>query len=422
MKTQPTTWLAATLLVVAILFTACAVALAILSSGQVDDSIVFEAAINLSLVVSLSVAGLLLAAHRPGNPVGWLFLVAGISVPVIVSADLYVMYITETSSGALPDIQPLYWVAAWAWIPAFLFPATFGVLLFPTGRLPSRRWRPIAWMIAIGYALMIVAEMFGTGPLLDPPEKYPQITNPLAIEPLEGLFDAIITLSELTLVLPVAVSVASIFARLKTATGTERQQIKWFAYSALIPALGMTVFVLLLALPSVESSTANLVAGWTVGFGVMVLPITVCIAILRHNLYDIDKLISRTLVYGLMTALLLATFTGGVLLFQFVLSPVTGGNDLAIAVSTLLTLVLFQPVRSRLQDFVDRRFYRRKYDTQRTLERFGIAAREAVDLDQLTAEMMRVVSGTMQPEHLSLWLRNDQAGPDRTWTENARSS
>jgi hypothetical protein len=152
----------------------------------------------------------------------------------------------------------------------------------------------------------------------------------------------------------------------------------------------------------------------TIGVGVAILPVTIGVAILRHNLYDIDRLINRTLVYGLLTALLLLSFIGSVLLFQFLLSPVTSGNDLAVAGSTLLTVTLFRPVRSRLQDFVDRRFYRRKYDARRTLQSFGVTIRDAVDLDQLTSELTGVVAATIQPEHASIWLSPETAREDQT--------
>jgi hypothetical protein len=147
--------------------------------------------------------------------------------------------------------------------------------------------------------------------------------------------------------------------------------------------------------------------------GVAVLPVTIGIAILRHNLYDIDRLINRTLVYGGLTMLLGLSFASGIVFLQVIVSPLTGGNDLAVAGSTLLVFALFRPLRHRLQRFVDRRFYRQKYDAQRTLQSFGLTARDAVDLDQLTAELAGVVSTTMQPEHVSLWLRTVPAGKDR---------
>ena len=375
----------------------------------------FDSNVIYLLTPSLFVTvGALITIHYPGNPVGWIFLASALAIVVGGVSESYAQFITESAPTALPELTLLYWLGAWGWIVAFYVPPTFGILLFPTGRLPSRHWRPFACLVGVWLVLLIAAEMLSPGPLHES-GAYPQFTNPFGVESMAGVTDGILEyLEELGLLLAFIGSVASIFARLRVATAGERQQIKWFAYAATIPLAGLGVYFMLLAWPDVGSETADDIGGLIVILGITVLPVVVGIAILRHNLYDIDRLINRTVVYGSLSILLIAGFAGSVVLFQVLLSPFTGGNDLAVAGSTLLVAALFRPVRDRLQRFVDQRFYRQKYDAQRTLQSFGATARDAVDLEQLTGELTSLVAMTMQPAHVSLWLRIAPGREDNT--------
>jgi hypothetical protein len=404
-----TSWLAVSMWTVALIL-----GLLMLTLAYAGGSLDHLAAYSLLFVtgMSLTTIGAVLAIHRPGNPLGWIFLVGGLSHCLVYSADRYAHYIVEASPGALPELTLLFWFGAWVWVTAVFLPATFGILLFPTGRPPSIRWRRFGFIAALMMVMIIVAEMLSPGPLASQGE-YPEITNPVGIESLSALFDVILTIGDAAGVLLVFIAAGSIFARLRSATAIERQQIKWFAYAALIPAFGFSVYIALLVWPGVPTRTASITGEIIAALGLALIPVAIGIAILRHNLYDIDRLISRTLVYGSLTALLVLGFAGNILLFQPILSPFTSGNDLAIAGSTLVVFALFRPLRDRLQDFVDRRFYRQKYDAEQTLRSFGTTARDAVDLDELTGDLLRVVSATMQPEHVSVWLFSGASGEDR---------
>ena len=406
MNTRWTSWLAVSLWTVSLILALCALILAYANSagGELLTDFVLYFGVLTAVIGSMSTVGTLIATHRPGNPLGWIFLVGGLSYGVMITADEYARYITYTAPGALPEITLLFWLAAWAWVPAMFVPASFGILLFPTGRLPSRRWRPFAWLAAIGFMILIVAEMLSPGPL-DPNGAYPQLTNPIGVRSIAGIFDTIVNYPEPGLFAIFAGVIASIFARLRVASAVERQQIKWFAYAATVPIAAFVVYIVLLALPSISFKTANIVGETIATVGITALPVAIGIAILRHNLYDIDHLINRTLVYGSLTVALGLSFVGSVMFFQLVLEPLTNGNDLSIAGSTLLIAALFRPIRGRMQEMVDRRFYRQKYDSERALRAFGFSARDAVDLDQLAGDLVAVVAATMQPEHVSVWLR-----------------
>jgi hypothetical protein len=232
---------------------------------------------------------------------------------------------------------------------------------------------------------------------------------------MTGIFDAYLAVDGLIPVTPVLFlgAIASVFIRLRVATPVERLQIKWFAYVAPIPLIGLIVEEIIIELSNNMTHGDSTTGSYIAVVGVALLPVAIGIAILRHNLYDIDRLINRTLVYGSLTALLGLGFIGSILCFQIILSPFTNGNDLEVAGSTLLIFALFRPLRVRLQRFVDRRFYRQKYDAERTLQEFGTKARDAVDLDEVSTELTAVLATTMQPQHVSLWLRTSM-DRDRT--------
>jgi hypothetical protein len=285
------------------------------------------------------------------------------------------------------------WISEWVWTTGGIPLLSFGLLLFPDGHLPSPRWRPVAWLAGATLAMFVFGTAFHTGPLAN----HPTITNPLAIDAAEPLFGVLQPLSAVCFPVVLVCSAASIVVRFRRARGLERQQLKWLAYA-------VAVFAVVVALASWEW------AGWAVAqvasllaFGF--IPLAIGIAILRYRLYEIDRLISRTLVYGLLTALLAGVYATGVFVVGRLLDPAQGRSGLAVAASTLAVAALFQPLRRRIQNLVDRRFNRSRYDAARTVEAFSGRLREEIDLDSLSAELLTVVDQTMQPTQASLWLR-----------------
>jgi hypothetical protein len=278
----------------------------------------------------------------------------------------------------------------------------FYILLFPTGRLPSRRWRWVAWLTMAFVVVGVILSAFSPGALMG---ALGPIRNPLGTESFTNVYKALLyTISPL---LFVAVAL-SVFMRLRYARGVERQQIKWLAYAAAAWALGIILNIIIATLDTPLWFERAALAYFTVAGEAV--PIAIGIAILRYRLYDIDILINRTLVYGSLTATLVALYFGGILLLQTVFVLLTGEQStLAVVASTLVIAALFTPLRRRIQSFIDRSFYRRKYDAAKTLEGFSMKLRDETDLDALSNDLVGVVRETMQPAHVSLWLRRDTA-------------
>jgi hypothetical protein len=290
----------------------------------------------------------------------------------------------------------------------------FLVLLFPDGRLPSRRWRPFAWSVVTVVFLGAIALAFSPEPV----DGLGPIENPLGIELLGFAREVdVADVVDALLFVPLASAAAgSLLVRLRRSRGVERQQVKWFAYAEVILVIGtITAFII---------SDARSVPRWvpSVGFlltmvGIAGWPIGVAIAILKHRLYDIDLLINRTLVYGSLTVTLVALYFGGIVVLQRVFVILTGQQStLAVVASTLAIAGLFVPLRRRVQGFVDRRFYRRKYDARKTLEAFSAKLRNDTDLATLSDDLVGVVRETMQPAHISLWLRPERAPKEELQT------
>jgi hypothetical protein len=359
-------------------------------------------------VVSLLVyagVGFLLALRLPRHPVGWLLLWAGALFQLSFAAAAYTWAAFIRVPGTLP-FGDFALLIGGAWIPALgcLFLA---IMLFPTGRLPSRRWRLPVALVVMANALSLVAGLFGPQEFPVPTQLFTQgaptpavtVANPLAIHgPLATLLGDLYGSPYAFIVY--LIPVAAVLVRFRTAAGNERQQLKWFAYTASITMLFLV------------TSTVVPVFSYLAGLGPLIsvmlmdlIPISVAIAILRYRLYDIDVLIRRTLTYAVLSAVLFVAYVTGVALIQFVFSPVTSGNGLAVAISTLAVVALFQPLRRRIQSSVDRRFYRRRYDAVRTLDSFAVRLRDEIDLDALQAELIMAVGATVQPAHASLWLR-----------------
>ena len=292
------------------------------------------------------------------------------------------------------------WLSSWTG-PGLLLAAAFLFLLFPDGRLPSRRWRLVAWIAAIGSSLTALGVAFAPGPL----EARRSIANPIGIGgTLGGVVEVLGVVGAIILNLGVLLSGISLILRLHRARGVERQQLKWFVYSAAMMGGGFVASFLF------SSDLVNSIA-WALGvLGFMVLPVATGIAILRYRLYDIDRIINRTLVYGPLTAMLALVYFGGVVGLQAALRSLTGQEStLAVVASTLVIAALFNPLRRRVQGLVDRRFYRRKYDAAKTLAAFSARLRDETDLDTLANDLVEVARGTVQPAHVSLWLRPETA-------------
>jgi hypothetical protein len=342
----------------------------------------------IALALTFSVVGALIASRHAGNAIGWIFLAVAVSTGLGALAGSYAdRWLARGGSRALGETAA--WYASLSWIPFILVPCTFLLLLFPDGRLPSRRWRWVAWCAGAG-----IVGGFVTGGLLPGPlEDYPQLENPYGIE--SALLDPLTGLAFLMILIGIVGSSASLAVRFRRARGELRQQIKWLALAG--AAAGLTVPIAV-AGNDLWGETGTNVASM---LGVLSLPLAAAIAILRHRLYDIDVVINRTLVYGALTATLGGTYLGLVVLTGLAV----GESDLAIAGSTLAVAALFRPARGRIQAAVDRRFYRRRYDAAQTLEAFSRRRRDQIDLEVLADDLRGVARDTLQPAHVTLWLR-----------------
>ena len=346
-----------------------------------------EPGILLVLSLVFVTTGAYLAGRRPANPVGWLLLGWGMVMAFGCFTGAYVDRGLVRDPGSLPGPSWVGWAEGVVWHPAFALLA-FLLLLFPHGRLPSRRWRPFAWFTVAVYLTLSLAAAFAPGAV---ELYYPEATPPVRL-PISGLADVVFGWLLVGQLLVLATALVSLVLRLRRASGEERQQVKWFVYTV---ATVVLVFV---------TTTLILGAGYLFPlFGL--IPVSVAVAVVKYRLYDIDRLINRTLVYGLLTALLVGVYAGLVFLFGVVLDPVIRGSSLAVAAATLAVAALFQPARRRVQGLVDRRFNRRRYDATRTVAAFSGRLRDQVDLDTLSAELLAVVDHTVQPATSSLWLR-----------------
>ncbi len=344
------------------------------------------------------ILGGLVASRRPKNPIGWMWLGVGIGIALSSFAGSYAAYALGPGSLPAPKaigtvVAGVGWTAAFALIPPLL-------LLFPTGELPSRRWRFFAWgLVAVGALALIL------GPFAPGRSGFAPVQNPFGVEGFAGEVIFVLVNASVIVVLVATVPAAlSLVFRYRRASGIERQQIKWFAYAAVLFG-GSLVFGGFIGqdLPGV----------WDVLFETVTfapLYVAVGVAILRYRLYDIDIVINRTLVYGTLTVSLVLVYFGGVTATQAIFRALTGQQEqpqLAVVVSTLVIAALFNPLRRRIQSFIDRRFYRKKYDARKTLEAFSAKLRDETDLDTLNNHLVEVVKETMQPAHVSLWLRPD---------------
>jgi hypothetical protein len=351
---------------------------------------------DLVTLLIFSVVGAVIVSRQPRNTIGWLFCGVGMAVSLNSFAGDYAEFWLTSGFGTNRLGETAAWFSSWLWILLVSSPI-FLLLLFPDGRLPSPRWRPVAWCAALGITGFTASLALGAGPL----EDFPQIVNPYSVDsPIVGIVGVA---AGVVAIGSMVASAISLIVRLRRAEGEQRQQVKWLAYGG-----AMVVGTILVG---------GVITIWSVNVSIVVmnvallgLPVFTGIAIVKHRLYDIDILINRTLVYGFLTATLALIYFGGVVGLQYVFRALTAqGSTLAVVASTLVIAALFNPFRRRVQGFVDRRFYRRKYDAAKTLAAFNTRLREETDLEALRDHVVEVVRATMQPEHVSLWLSPETA-------------
>jgi hypothetical protein len=353
---------------------------------------------NATIVIDVTV-GAVVASRRPENPVGWLLCLSGVAVGTSSFTSQYAIYALLAQPNSLPAGEVMAWIAAWM-LPIMSGLQVSYLLLFPTGRLPSRRWRWLAWLTVAYILVGVITAAFSPGAYQG---SLGPIRNPLGIEGFTQFYKAVVYTMAPTLFIAAAIS---LFIRLRRAVGVERQQLKWLAYAAGVFAVAIVLISISIAIDTprwyVWVASAIFVA---VTPGV---PVAIGIAILRYRLYEIDIIINRTLVYATLTVLLAGVYELSIVLLQEAFRALTGQHSgLAIVASTLLIAALFAPFRRRIQSFIDRLFYCKKYDAAKTLEAFSAKLRDETDLQALSNQVVEVVRRTMQPAHVSLWLRSD---------------
>ena len=371
------------------------------------------------LSLAFPTVGALVASRRPENPIGWIFCGVGLLYGVQAFASGYADYV-------LPGGEFMAWISGWIGVPVLPLAGVLLVLLFPNGKLLSRKWQPVVWLAACGSAMLALAAALDPGSLLfqptfdnplgfggdigklGPSGSRPSLDQPSLARPAapiinaSGIVEILVRVGFFFVLVSWLFAVAAMITRMDQARGGERQQLKWFVYTVALVVVGFLAALLGFGQHSVA---------WNIGIAAFnFLPIAAGIAILRYRLYDIDVVINRTLVYGVLTGILALVYSGGVVTLQALFRSLTDqGSQLAVVASTLAIAALFVPLRRRVQAFVDRRFYRRKYDAAKTLETFSVKLRDETDLEALNYDLVEVVKETMQPAHVSLWLRP----PDR---------
>jgi hypothetical protein len=359
---------------------------------------------EVGISIPFAVMGALIVARRPGNRIGWLFVAIGFLGALRGALDAYALYALAAPPGTdLPGaVAAAQGSLSIGPIPLALV-LLFVPLLYPTGRLPSPRWRPVAWLGALVLLLAPIVDALLPGHVQA--SEVPVGENPLGIPAAEGVL-SLFSLAIFLLFIPLALAAqGSLVVRFRRARGDERQQLKWLAYAIVsFPAFLLLLTLTALVIP--DAPVSELVIDLVGSVPLLAVPVALGVAVLRYRLYDIDWIINRTLVYGLLTAVLGAAYAGAVLLLGQLFGGV-GGNppSWAVAGATLAVAALFQPARRRIQGAVDRRFNRRRYNAAKTVDAFSVRLRDQVDLDTLTAELLAVVDHTVEPTAVSLWLR-----------------
>jgi hypothetical protein len=403
MSNRTATWLAWSLMVLSVVLLVGGLALDQMTRSTAQERPYYgpvDAVFYLATVLTFSVVGAIIASRQPRNAIGWLFCSVGLVMGINSLAGGYAEYRLSGGYGPWSLVEKAAWFASWSWTLLVYVPTSFLLLLFPDGRLPSPRWRPVAWCAAIGLIGFVAGTALQPGPLGD----FPQIVNPYGVDSL--ILDAVAVTGAILASASMVASAVSLIVRMRRAGTVERQQIKWLAYGGALVVGSVFASGVISTIWSPDVGIA------LISLGLLGVPIFTGVAIARYRLYEIDIVINRTLVYGALTAALVAVYFVGVATLQALFRALTGQEQqpqLAIVVSTLVIAALFNPLRGRIQAFIDRRFYRKKYDAAKTLEAFSARLREETDLQALNGELTRVVRETMQPSHISLWLRPDTA-------------
>jgi hypothetical protein len=371
-------------------------------TGQAIDTLDINSLGPIFLSLSISIVGGLIITRQPANPMGWIYSAVGFFQGLSWFSTTYATYALITRPYSLPDGGVMSVLSIFAWAPGLSILLTYAILLYPSGRLPTRRWRVVAWASLVPPLFSLLA-IFITLPYGGKALLENQVTPPnwLGVSG-NWLVTGFNLMFPWMLVCGIA-SLVSIILRFLRSSSVERQQIKWFAFaSALVIAI----------LFSLDWSATSLKQVWLIWILALMaglsVPVATAIAILRYHLWDIDVIIRRTLVYGGLSVILALIYFGSVLLLQNLLQGLTGQSrsPVVIVASTLAIAALFNPLRRRVQEVIDRHFYRRKYDAERALAHFAGVARDEVDQESLTAALIGVVQETVQPEKASLWLKN----------------
>jgi hypothetical protein len=404
MSTRASAWLAFSLAGLSVaLFLASVVVYVLVRSSQEGPGT--SGALSELLIyvpfLAFPIVGSLIASRHPKNPVGWICLAIGL------------FWMEGSLEDSIPGSGP-YPVTIDAltqslWIPPVGLLGIYLILLFPDGKLPSRRWRPLAWLSGVVMVLASLGITFSPGPL----EGHPGVRNPLGLEGIPPWVATAVFIALPLLPLCMLASALSLVLRYRRSGGEEREQIKWIALAASV--VGLVYLIAMVSSLTYSGPWGG--AGTPLWLGLLqdaslvsftAVPIAVGFAVLKYRLYDIGLIINRTLVYGSLTAMLVTLYFGGIVVLQRIFVTLTGQEStLAVVASTLAIAALFVPLRRRVQGFVDRRFYRRKYDARKTLEAFSAKLRDETDLEALNNNLVSVVKETMQPAHVSLWLRSD---------------
>lgn len=362
-------------------------------------------------ILTFPLVGSVIASRRPRNSIGWIMLGIGLFTGLSGVSDGYIRYGLVTEPGSLPYVDVALALTAGSWVFIIAPIMTFLILLFPDGRLPSPRWRWAAYLAGLAMVLPYLLITIMPGNFED--VGYPAVENPLGIEALRPALNLLLSV---LILLPIAIigCAAGLVQRFRRSRGQERLQLKWLATAASFVA---AVYAAAMAASLTIEEFSDHVPRWILWLqestilSFTLIPIAIGVAILRHRLYNIDRLINRALVYAGLTGILTIAYLFLVAVLQNVLQPMAGSSDLTVAMSTLAVAAMFRPVRSRVQGFIDRRFYRKKYDATRTLETFASTMRNEVDLQSLSPALVGIVHETMQPSHASLWLRPAVSDP-----------
>ncbi len=352
-----------------------------------------------AMALGLGAIGALIVARQQGNAVGWLFLLSSAGVALSNVSFEYLALSQDHYALALPGTVLAAWLNTWVMLPALVSMVVVVPLLFPTGHLPSPRWRPVGLLAIAGLVSTTIGAATVPGPL-----DTVGVDNPIGIrppEPIVAIAGAIDTVSGIVLF---SLTVAALVWRYRHGTPRERLQLRWFAYPAALAVIGIGLSNLVEAGPVSDAAWIGALVAVTT------LPFAVGIAILRHQLFDIDRIVSRTVSYAIVTGILGATFAGIVIALDTGLSSLASGNSLAVAGATLVVFALFQPLRRRIQAAVDRRFDRARYDGDRLLTALGERLRNEVDLPTIREEVLGTVDAAVRPSGVWLWLRGPDAG------------